>query len=95
MTTDDVDDEYTERIDAASPTRSGSHKQYAIAMQMVGNRHSKGALVGLINWLLVERPVLPTGSVSPQFSNLRQCEKCGHATTHGRLLHAVGCENAK
>jgi hypothetical protein len=54
-TWDDVDDEYTAEIDAAFPTRSGSHYLYAIAMKMVGNRQSKGALVELVNWLLVER----------------------------------------
>lgn len=53
--TDDKQDRWTAAIDAAFPTRSGSHEQYAIAMQMVGNRHSKGALVALVNWLLVEQ----------------------------------------
>lgn len=55
----DIDDEWTPHIDAAFPTRSGSHDEYAMAMQMVGNRHSKGALVALVNWLLVERNALP------------------------------------
>jgi hypothetical protein len=51
---EDVDDEWTERIKAAHPTRSGSHDEYRIAMRMVGHRHSKGELVALVNWLLVQ-----------------------------------------
>lgn len=49
----DVDDEWSDAIKAAFPTKSGSHKEYATAMKMVGNRHSKGELVALVNWLLV------------------------------------------
>ncbi len=51
-------DEWTERIRAAFPTRSGSHDAYATAMRMVGNRHAKGDLVALVNWLLVERDAM-------------------------------------
>jgi len=51
---DDTDaDEWSEAIDAAFPTRSGSHDEYEIAMRMVGARRSKGSLVALVNWLLV------------------------------------------
>ena len=50
----DREDEWSEAIDAAFPTRSGSHEEYAVAARMVGNRHSKGALIALVNWLLVE-----------------------------------------
>lgn len=49
----DKPDEWSEKIREAFPTRSGSHEQYGIAMTMVSNRHSKGALVALVNWLLV------------------------------------------
>lgn len=52
---EDKGDEWSEAIDAAFPTRSGSHEQYAIAMKMVGNRYSKSALVELVNWLLVSK----------------------------------------
>lgn len=54
MTWEDREDEWTEQIDAAHPTRRvDAHEQYAIAMRMVGNRHSKHALVSLVSWLLV------------------------------------------
>lgn len=43
------------RIEAAFPTRSGMHKQYAEAMRLVGARFSKAGLVGLVCWQLVER----------------------------------------
>lgn len=42
-------------IDAAFPTRSGRHDLYAEAMRLVGARRTKGALVALVNWLLLER----------------------------------------
>ena len=48
----DVEDEWSDRIKSAHPTRSGSHADYATAMRMVGARRSKGALVELVNWLL-------------------------------------------
>jgi hypothetical protein len=50
---DDKPDEWTPEIEKAFPTRSESHEEYATAMRMVGNRRSKGALVALVNWLLV------------------------------------------
>jgi hypothetical protein len=52
---EDVDDEWSSKIHAAHPVRSGSHEAYGVAMQMVGHRHSKGQLVSLVNWLLAER----------------------------------------
>jgi len=50
---EDREDEWTSRIAEAHPTRSGSHEDYACAMRMVGARHSKRALVDLVNWLLI------------------------------------------
>ena len=52
----DRTDRWTDRIEEAHPCNTGSHNVYAIAMEMVGNRHSKGALVELVNWLLTEIP---------------------------------------
>lgn len=49
----DKEDEWSGPIRDAFPTRSGSHEEYGTAMRMVSNRHSKGELVALINWLLV------------------------------------------
>ncbi len=40
-------------ISEAFPTRSGRHDLYQEAMRLVGARHSKGALVSLVNWLLL------------------------------------------
>jgi len=53
-TWEDRVDRWSEAIKAAFPTRSGSHEQYGQAMEMIHNRHSKGELVALINYLLVE-----------------------------------------
>jgi hypothetical protein len=50
---EDRPDEWTDAVKAAHPTRSGSHDEYGVAMQMVGNRHGKYELVALVNWLLV------------------------------------------
>jgi len=54
----DAKDEWSEAIHEAHPTRSESHEQYATAMKMVTNRYSKGAIVALINWLLVRNAKL-------------------------------------
>jgi hypothetical protein len=48
----DADDEWSAEIKAAHPSRTGAHENYAIAMKMVGNRHSKHELVALVCWLL-------------------------------------------
>jgi len=42
-------------IRAAHPLRTGRHDLYAEAMRLVGAKHSKRALVDLVNWLLGER----------------------------------------
>jgi len=52
-TWEDKPDEWTDEIRAAFPTRSRSHDEYSVAMQMVGHRHGKAELVALVNWLLV------------------------------------------
>lgn len=56
-----------EAISAAFPTRSGSHDTYAEAMRLVSACHSKGRLLALVNWLLVERP---TGAPSSDADRL-------------------------
>jgi hypothetical protein len=63
-TWDDRDDEWSEQIEISFPSRSGSHDEYGMAMKMVGNRHSKGALVALVNWLLVR--LAPKSDTSDQ-----------------------------
>lgn len=40
-------------IDAAHPLATGRHDIYAEAMRIVGAKHSKGALVDVVNWLLL------------------------------------------
>lgn len=50
--TEDHDDAHTAAIDAAHPCNTGKHALYANALEMVGNRYSKYALVDLVNWLL-------------------------------------------
>jgi hypothetical protein len=41
-----------EAIKAAHPLRTGRHDLYQEAMRLVGERHAKGDLVELVNWLL-------------------------------------------
>jgi hypothetical protein len=48
-------DEWSAAIDASHPMKTGAHDAYTQAMKMVGSRKSKGALVGLVCWLL-QRP---------------------------------------
>jgi hypothetical protein len=53
---EDTEDEWDDAIASVHPAPgAGTHGHYATAMRMVGNRRSKGALVALVNWLLVER----------------------------------------
>ncbi len=42
-------------IAAAHPTITGRHRTYAEAARMVRAKHSKPALIDLVNWLLSER----------------------------------------
>jgi hypothetical protein len=52
---DDAYDQWTPLIDAVHPMNGGSCEHYTTALEMVGNRHSKYALVELVNWLLIEQ----------------------------------------
>lgn len=52
----DKPDQWSDRIAAAHPMETGDHDTYGRAMEMVGNRHSKAALVELVNWLLKGHP---------------------------------------
>lgn len=49
---EDRTDEHSQAIDAAHPTQTEKYGRYFRALQMVGARHSKYALVDLVNWLL-------------------------------------------
>lgn len=44
----------------AHPMRTGRRDLYAEAMRLVGAKHSKGALVELVNWLLARIDVTVT-----------------------------------
>lgn len=48
----DRPDDMTAAIKASHPVNSGDHKTYVRAMELVGNRYSKGALVMLVHHLL-------------------------------------------
>lgn len=52
----DKDDEYTAKIKAAHPMNTKDHETYRKACDMVHNRHSKHALIDLVNWLLKGQP---------------------------------------
>jgi hypothetical protein len=41
---EDATDEWTELVAASHPSRSESHAEWGVAMQMVSHRHSKGKL---------------------------------------------------
>lgn len=58
----DTPDKWTDAIQEAFPTRSSSHDEYQDAQTMVGNRHAKGELVALVNWLLVSWKRAEAGS---------------------------------
>lgn len=49
---EDRTDIWSSEIPKAHPTLTGDHDTYEVALEMVSNRHGKGALVDLVNWLL-------------------------------------------
>ncbi len=54
-------DQFSDRIISAHPMESRDddrHIRYALAMEMIHNRHGKYALVDLVNWLLTKWPEL-------------------------------------
>lgn len=51
----DRDDQWSDAVRAVHPTRSDDpkrHERFMTALEMVGNRHGKYELVGLVQWLL-------------------------------------------
>lgn len=48
----DQEDEHSSAITAAHPSYTKDHDTFAKALAMVGKRHGKYELVGLVNWLL-------------------------------------------
>jgi hypothetical protein len=74
---EDATDEWTDAINAEFPTRSGSHHEYGVAMKMVGNRHGKGELVALVNWLLVlnkRGAAVDSGRLTDALERIRELE---------------------
>lgn len=66
----DKDDDLTDAINAAHPVVSKRYDTYQRATELVSNRHSKAALVNLVNYLLIEagreRPAEQTSSPDPK-----------------------------
>jgi len=57
----DKDDQFSLRVRAAHPVVSEGedrHARYALAMELIRSRHSKYAIVDLVNWLLTKWPEL-------------------------------------
>ncbi len=57
----DKPDQFSARVKAAHPVMckdADRHARYALAMEMIHSRHSKYALVDLVNWLLTKWPEL-------------------------------------
>tara|TARA_R110000737_G_scaffold64473_3_gene92185 strand:+ start:1182 stop:1421 length:240 start_codon:yes stop_codon:yes gene_type:complete len=50
----DQHDFLTPHVREANPVSSGSFKTYALAQELVSNRHTKGSLVALVNYLLMQ-----------------------------------------
>jgi hypothetical protein len=72
----DRPDEWTDDILAVHPVNSTDperHNRFTLAMKMVGNRHGKYELVGLVHWLLTRldeaSPVVPVGVSREDIAN--------------------------
>lgn len=77
-------------IAAAFPTLTGRHDIYAEAMRLVGAKHSKAALVALVNWLLLERANARRGALGELRGYAEQHAFCivamvGHEPTEDEL----------
>jgi hypothetical protein len=76
---EDAADQWSEAIHAAHPTRSESHDEWGQAMEMVGHRHSKGELVALVNWLLLQvkrRGEAVVGNQCSKYKTLAEHDGC-------------------
>lgn len=85
----DREDEWSKDIEAAHPVNSTApdrHKHFDTAMSMVGNRHGKYALVGLVHWLLTRAT-----QAERQRDELRKAlEWYGEQARLARLIHREG-----
>jgi len=52
---DEKDDQWTTAIDESHPLKTKAYAAYDTAMEMVGNRRTKGSLVDLVCWLIQEK----------------------------------------
>lgn len=75
-------------IEAAHPTVTKEHTLYVEAMRLVGAKHSKYALVDLVNWLLFRikclealhgRPLLYSQRQMIDRGDLKACEESGRS----------------
>lgn len=85
-------------ISAAFPTRTGRHDLYAEAMRLVGAKHSKGALVALVNWLLaqVAEPCPNCDLAARQCDELNGLrQRADAAEARVREVEAVGNESVR
>jgi hypothetical protein len=58
---EDKPDALTAAVDATHPVYTKDYETYTEALELVSNRHSKGSLVGLVNYLLVQNKAIPKG----------------------------------
>jgi hypothetical protein len=59
---EDKPDALTAAVDATHPVYTKDYKTYTEALELVSSRHSKGSLVGLVNYLLVQNKAIPKGT---------------------------------
>jgi hypothetical protein len=59
---EDKPDALTASVDATNPVYTKDYKTYTEALELVSNRHSKGSLVGLVNYLLVQNKAIQKGT---------------------------------
>ena len=90
----DKEDELTPAIKAAHPVRSGEHATFARALQLVGNRRSKSALVELVSYLLIREKRLRRALEGLEFMPDRwtkmrfACSECDRTKAEG---HEATC----
>ena len=79
-------------IKAAHPLRSGRHDLYQEAMRMVGAKHSKGALVEMVTWLLLRIEQAASAALGEALSSQQDWE---HRAREAEALWARVSDLAK
>jgi len=92
----DRDDYLTPEIDKYHPLKTGDHATRQKANELVGNRHSKGALIDLVNYLLKQAQPAETSELVEIIDRVKEFfDKINIGASHGELPHGLKTKEAE